>query len=184
MRKSRYPRRKFIRDVTVLAGGLSVLPACNKSRGRWRFFTEEEAGTVYAVCEQIIPTDQDPGAAYAGVPNFIDKQLVGPYRRFQQAYRNGLRGVQETSQAMFRGRFEALAWEKQTAVLKALEAGKAEGATWKTQNPSQFFELIRDHAMQGFYGSPRHGGNYDYVSYRMLGLDYPQVIGQNRYKKA
>ena len=35
--------------------------------------------------------------------------------------------------------------------------------------------------MQGFYGSPRHGGNKDYVSYRMLGLEYPDIIGQNRY---
>ena len=35
--------------------------------------------------------------------------------------------------------------------------------------------------MQGFYGSPRHGGNKDYASYRMLGLDYPNIIGQNRY---
>ena len=35
--------------------------------------------------------------------------------------------------------------------------------------------------MQGFYGSPRHGGNRNYVSYKMLGLEYPRVIGQNRY---
>ncbi len=184
MRKARYPRRKFIRDVAVVAGGLSVLPACNKSRGRWRFFTEAEANTVYAICEQIIPTDQDPGAAYAGVPNFIDKQLVGPYKRFQQAYRKGLEGVQETSLAQFGARFESLKWDQQTEVLKMLEAGKARGRTWETENPKVFFELIRDHTMQGFYGSPRHGGNWDYVSYRMLGLDYPQVIGQNRYKKA
>ncbi len=184
MRKSRYPRRKFIRDVTALAGGLTVLPACNRSRGRWRFFTSEEADLVFAICEQIIPTDQDPGAAYAGVPNFIDKQLVGPYKRFQETYRNGLRGVQETSQAVFGGRFESLAWDRQTEVLKALEAGKAEGPAWKSLDAQIFFELIRDHTMQGFYGSPRHGGNWDYVSYRMLGLDYPQIIGQNRYRKA
>jgi gluconate 2-dehydrogenase gamma chain len=32
----------------------------------------------------------------------------------------------------------------------------------------------------GFYGSPRHGGNKDYISYRMLGLDYPLIIGRNK----
>jgi gluconate 2-dehydrogenase gamma chain len=37
--------------------------------------------------------------------------------------------------------------------------------------------------MQGFYGSPRHGGNRDYLSYRMLGIDYPQVIGRNRPRR-
>jgi len=37
--------------------------------------------------------------------------------------------------------------------------------------------------MQGYYGSPRHGGNKDNMSYKMLKLDYPVVIGQNRYNK-
>lgn len=178
------PRRRFIRDVAVLAGGLSFLPACSRSRSRWRFFTEEEAALVSAICEQIIPADQDPGAADAGVPNFIDKQLVGPYRRFQPAYRRGLGGVQQTSRTMFRGRFESLAWEEQTRVLETLEAGRAEGPAWESANPRAFFELIREHTMQGFYGSPRHGGNRDYVSYRMLGLDYPQIIGRNRYGRS
>jgi len=182
--RNRYPRRKFIRNVSVLAGGLTMLPSCSRPRGPWRFFTAEEAEAVRAICEQIIPADQDPGATYAGVPNFIDRQLAGPYERFQAVYRNGLRGVQETSGAMFGGRFESLAWEKQTAVLEALEAGKAEGPAWKDQSPREFFALIRDHTMQGFYGSPRHGGNYEYVSYRMLGLDYPQIVGRNRYKKS
>jgi hypothetical protein len=36
--------------------------------------------------------------------------------------------------------------------------------------------------MQGFYGSPRHGGNSNYVSYKMMKLDYPHVMGQNRYE--
>jgi len=36
--------------------------------------------------------------------------------------------------------------------------------------------------MQGFYGSPRHGGNKNNVSYKMMRLDYPVIIGQNRYK--
>jgi gluconate 2-dehydrogenase gamma chain len=41
--------------------------------------------------------------------------------------------------------------------------------------------MVRQHSLQGFYGSPGHGGNREYISYRMLGIDYPKVIGQNRY---
>ncbi len=183
MQRTKYPRRRFIRDVVLVTGGASILPACSSTRGRWRFFTDLEAQVVDAIGEQIIPTDQDPGAIYAGVTNFIDKQLVGPYRRFQQAYRTGLGGVQETSLAMFGSPFESLKWDDQTAVLKSLESGKAQGATWQNQASRVFFEMVRDHTMQGFYGSPRHGGNRDYISYRMLNLDYPQVISQNRYRK-
>lgn len=177
------PRRQFLKGAAV-AGSASLLSACGKKPSRWRFFTEAEAATVSAVCEQIIPADQDPGAISSGVPNFIDKQLVGAYKRHQQAYRAGLVGVQETSRAMCGIGFEALSWDDQTAVLVALESGKARGRTWESQSSRAFFQLIRDHTMQGFYGSPRHGGNRDYVSYKMLGMDYPQVIGQNRYKKS
>jgi gluconate 2-dehydrogenase gamma chain len=36
--------------------------------------------------------------------------------------------------------------------------------------------------MQSYYGSSRHGGNKNNTSYKMLQLDYPVIIGQNRYK--
>jgi gluconate 2-dehydrogenase gamma chain len=181
--KKRLPRRDFLKGVAA-AGCVSFFPACGKPPGRWRVLDEAEAATVSAICEQIIPTDQDPGAVSAGVPVFIDRQLSGPYKRHVLRYRSGLAGVQETSQAMFGARFEALNWDNQTAVLRTLESGKAQGSTWKTQSSSAFFQLVRDHTMQGYYGSPRHGGNRDYLSYRMLGIDYPQVLGQNRYKKS
>jgi gluconate 2-dehydrogenase gamma chain len=52
---------------------------------------------------------------------------------------------------------------------------------WKNHSSADFFDMVRQHSLQGFYGSPGHGGNREYISYRMLGLDYPKVIGQNRY---
>ncbi len=184
MPKNRVPRRQFLKAVTVAAGSATLFPACSKPPARWRFLTEAEAATVSAISEQIIPADQDPGAIAAGVPNFIDKQLVGPYRRFQQAYRDGIAGVDETSRSLHGARFVSLPWEKQTELLLAMEAGKIKGPGWASQSAASFFTLIRDHSLQGYYGSPRHGGNREYVSYRMLGIDYPQIIGQNRYKKA
>ena len=57
----------------------------------------------------------------------------------------------------------------------------AEGKIWEKGFDMQFFELIMDHSLQGFYGSPRHGGNKNYISYKMINLDYPVIIGQNRY---
>lgn len=183
MKKTRYPRRQFIKTAGVAAGSAALFSACGRLPGRWRFFTDAEAETVAAICEQIVPGDQDPGAVAAGVPNFIDKQVMGPYRRFQGAYRDGLAAVDETSRTMFGDRFAALKWDNQTAVLKALESGKPAGQAWQSRSASAFFEMIRDHSLQGFYGSPRHGGNRDYVSYRMLKIDYPQIIGQNRYRK-
>jgi gluconate 2-dehydrogenase gamma chain len=49
------------------------------------------------------------------------------------------------------------------------------------QQNRTFFDLVRGHTMQGYYGSPRHGGNRGAVSWRMLGLDEPPVRGRAQY---
>ncbi len=41
--------------------------------------------------------------------------------------------------------------------------------------------MVLDHCMQGFYGSPRHGGNKDYASWRMLGVPVSPVRGRQHY---
>lgn len=177
-------RRRFVKNV-VLGLSVATLPATLRAAAprRWRFLSEAEATLVDAITEQIIPADQDPGARDVGVVNFIDKQLAGRHRRHQQAYRNGLRGVEETSHTMFDREFIALTPAQQTEVLRSLESGKVAGGAWRQQSAAVFFKLIRDHTMQGFYGSPSHGGNRGYASYRMLRLDYPQIIGRNRPRR-
>jgi len=175
-------RRRFIALSVLAAGGTCLLNRCaNPALSPWRFITVGESNLLDALVEQIIPTDEWPGARDAGVTNFIDKQLAGIYSRFQEIYRKGLLAIQETSTAKFHKRFEEFSLEEQTQFLKIMEAGKMEGAQWENGFDRYFFRLIRDHSMQGFYGSPRHGGNKNNISYKMMKLDYPVIIGQNRY---
>ncbi|MCL5743598.1 MAG: gluconate 2-dehydrogenase subunit 3 family protein, partial [Acidobacteria bacterium] len=146
-----------------------------------RFLYAEEARTVQAICEQIIPEDENCGAARAGVVNFIDRQLAGFYREHQETYRRGIAGVDESSLTLFHARFADLSSERQTAVLVAMEKNRAPGESWKQLPAKTFFDLIVSHTMQGFYGSPRHGGNRDAVSWRMLGVPVPPVRGRLIY---
>jgi len=186
----RITRRKFIQVTTAAAAGSMV--ACTYKKSPWRFFTIEEGQTVAAICERIIPADQDPGATEAGVVNFIDLQLMGPYKRHRASYRQGIRGVGQTSLKRFGHRFSELGPEGQDEVLKELERAAAEktrkdlsAAAEKTRKkgPSSedFFSLILSHTMQGFYGDPRHGGNRGRVSWKMLGLPYPPIRGRLHY---
>jgi gluconate 2-dehydrogenase gamma chain len=177
-------RRAFVRAAGTAVGGMILTPACAPSPRNWRFFTDAEATVVDAMVEQIIPADQDAGARQAGVVTYIDRQLAGAFRRHQASYRMGIAGVQQTSNIMFGRAFEVLEWPRQTDVLRSLENGEALGTIWETESARSFFELIRDHSMQGFYGSPRHGGNRGFVSFRMIGMDYPRIVGQNRYEVA
>jgi gluconate 2-dehydrogenase gamma chain len=179
--KDKYSRRHFMQLTLVGAGGICILPQCGKQASSWRFFTDLEANLMDAIAEQIIPADEWPGGRDSGVTNYIDKQLTGPYIRFQQIYHKGLAAMQETCLTWFQKKFEDLSWEQQTTMLESLENGSMEDPPWAGGFGQEFFNLVRDHAMQAFYGSPRHGGNKGYISYKMLELDYPHIIGQNRY---
>ncbi len=179
-RKVNFTRRQFIR---VAAAGVAAAPllGCGSGKSPWRFLTRQEGETLAALCDRIIPEDEFPGAAQAGAVNYIDRQLMGPYKRFRSAYRRGLTGVDQTSRAMFRKPLVALSGAQQDEVLRALEKGNAPGAIWKGASARELFDLLVSHTMQGFYGDPRHGGNRDRVSWQMLGLPYPPIRGRLHY---
>ncbi|MGD0411109.1 MAG: gluconate 2-dehydrogenase subunit 3 family protein [Verrucomicrobiota bacterium] len=145
-----------------------------------RFFSEAEASLLIAMCEQIIPRDDTPGATDAGVIYYIDRQISGPLARHQRSYRQGLAAFRQTCLQVFKTPFEDLAFERQTEALRLIEAGRAPGEHWGDLSQQAFFGLVLDHTRQGFYGSPRHGGNRNYASYRMMGLAYPNLLARNR----
>lgn len=174
-------RRKFIKNAALGCGSLLMLQGCRLNESPWRFFNEQEMKVLVAVCEQIIPADLHPGAKDANVVNFIDKQIVGPYVRFQEDYRFMLSALNVSANQLCGGNFFNLPPEKQIFLMERMEKGELAADTWKDKNQPYLFNLLVDHTMQGFYGSPRHGGNKNYCSYKMIGLDYPHVIGQNRY---
>jgi gluconate 2-dehydrogenase gamma chain len=163
-------RRRTILGAGVSAAVTGSLIGCaprSPAAGPWRFFTSTEARTVDAVCEVLIPADRDPGAKAAGVVNYIDIQLTKAFRRYRQTYRKGLAEVDSTSRAKFDKPFVDLPAGQQTQVLQTVE-----------QNARPFFELILAHTRQGFYGDPRHGGNRNRASWKMVGLPYPPVRGR------
>lgn len=176
-------RRDFIKKVCISCGSVFVLPACSNSISFWRFFTEDEAKLLISISELFIPADKDPGATDANVINYIDKQIVGPFTRFQETYRKGLSSLQSSAKELFGKEFLKLEWDEQTSFLKQMEKSELPENHWREVEQHSFFRLVLEHTMQGFYGSPRHGGNCNYVSYKMMKIDYPHVIGQNRYNE-
>jgi gluconate 2-dehydrogenase gamma chain len=166
-------RRSFL-EIGLTAGASGALASCGRRGGGpyLRFFSAEEARTVDAICEQIIPADAHPGARQAGVVNFIDLQLTRHYRKYREVYRKGLAGVEAASRSRFGRPFTDLPFGQQTEVLTEIDK----------QDP-EFSALIRAHTMQGFYGDPRHGGNRGELSWRMLGLPDPPVRGRLPYPR-
>lgn len=148
MEQSFLTRRGFL----AASGAAGVLHAAPQKPV---FFSAAEASLVVLIAEHIIPADHDPGATQAGVVHYIDRQLDGPLKRFASAYRAGLPDFEP---------LQNMAPEEQTRFLEAVEKGE------HGHRPAALFNLLVDHTMQGFYGSPEHGGNHDEVSWRMLGI--------------
>ncbi|MCC7175493.1 MAG: gluconate 2-dehydrogenase subunit 3 family protein [Bryobacterales bacterium] len=165
-------RRGFL-EAALTAAASSSLVSCGRAGGGayWRFFTAAEARTVDAICERIIPADDCPGASEAAAVNFIDLQLTRHYKKHRDAYRQGIAKVEEAARERGGKVFAELAPEQQLEVLAEIE-----------EKHAGFFALIRAHTMQGYYGDPRHGGNREEVSWRMLGLPSPPVRGRVPYE--
>jgi gluconate 2-dehydrogenase gamma chain len=160
------------------------MPSCLKQgNSPYLFFTPLEASAVIALCEQIIPSDEHGGGATeAGVIHYIDRQLVAVFDYDQLVYQRGIDAIQSACLELYGSRFEQLDGELQHDLMEKMEAGTLPEEHWVEVGQQRFFRLVTAHAMQGFYGAPRHGGNKNYMSYQMMGLDFPLVVGRNHYK--
>jgi gluconate 2-dehydrogenase gamma chain len=132
---------------------------------QWRpFFAASDAALIEAITAQIIPADQDPGAREAGVIHYIDRQLAGPLKRFAPVYRKGIPAFQQACLKLTGKPFLELSFDDQTEFLQRIDGGEVKEA-------ASFFQLLIDHTMQGYYGSPKHGGNRGEASWKMLKIE-------------
>jgi len=162
-------RRQFVAAGAM--GGAAVAIGCSPgSAGNWEFLSEGQARTLAAICDQIIPADDFPSASQAGVLTYIDRQLVRHFRRHQEAYKSGLEDTQAMSRKRFGQDLAVLPQRQQVEIVSGL-----------SEQNRAFLELVRSHTLEGYYGSPRHGGNRDAVSWRMLGLPEPPPLGRAQY---
>ena len=169
-------RRGFLKTTATAAAAATV--ACSAPEGQWRALTNEEAVTLAAACDQIVPPDDHPGAADAGVVRFLDRQLATREKENLPIWQKGVRGLDASARAFKGVSFAELAFDDQTALLKAIEAGEVSGEGWEGLEPRAFFDRLVKYTMMGFYGDPRHGGNLQHVSWRMLGVPPAPIRGR------
>ncbi len=161
--------------------------------GGWKYFTSQEAATVEAFVDRLIPTDDlSPGGKDCGCAVYIDRQLAGPYGRFEgyymsgpfqqgtkqqgpqsattpaMQYRQALAALDKACRDKYAGRaFADLADGQKDDVIKGLEDGslKLDGA-----DSQDFFKLILKDTQTGFLADPIYGGNKDMASWKMIGF--------------
>lgn len=165
--------------VYSLTGAPMVVSAQQgKVRVPLRFFTAQEAKVVLAACERIFPADESgPGATQAGAMVYIDRQLAGPYGSdkyrytkppFVQAAGPGYQG-RETPRETYRAGILKLGAD--FAALTAAQQDERLEAIEKTH----FFQLLRQHTIEGMFCDPMHGGNAGLIGWQLLGYPGPQM---------
>src|SRR5215813_4257363 len=127
---------------------------------KFTYFTSDEATQMEAVCEQIIPSDDGPGAREAGAIYFIDYALTQTEPHLQPLFRDGLKQLAEAAAPQS---FNQLKTEQQFAVLKRLES-------------TEFFQRAREYTIIGFFGDPKRQGNRHELGWKHIGFENPGMF--------
>lgn len=160
--------------------------------GGWYFFTTDEARTIEAIVERLIPADDlSMSGKDAGCAEFIDRQLAGSWGTFQklymkgpfqkgtpqqgdqselvpqQRYRMGLAALDGYCRQNHQNPFAELSGEDRDKILSGLESGDIALPGF---DGKLLFNTILANTMEGFFADPIYGGNRDMVSWRMIGF--------------
>ena len=204
-------RRNFLRSSLVListatlAGEAPALLGSARAEETRRFLNESERRFLLATVDRLIPADERwPGAAEAGVVNYIDLQMAGAWGGGEMLYRHGpfrkgtpTQGYQleYTPAELFRRSilainahfasqaksFDQLPSEEKDAYLSSLEKGDIDldGVPSNT-----FFDFLLQHTVEGFFSDPIYGGNKNKLAWKMIGFpgayaDYHDLIDKH-----
>lgn len=115
-----------------------------------QFFKPEEYAMVETLADLIVPNDGTPGAKDTGVAEFIDFMTFSdPEIQFPMRY--GAGWLDARARGVFNKSFMHLEREQQIAMLRRL-AYKNEYREGD-EDGREFFKLIREYTMMGFYTS-------------------------------
>jgi len=166
------PREHSRRDVFKLAGAAPALgamvpaqaaPVPAPEREALETLTAAEADILEAFCARLIPSDGNgPGAKEARAAHYIDRALGGALASARDIYRSGLMALDARARATKGAPFGALDAKSQDSLLTELE-----------ESDPTFFNLVRQHTLQGTFCDPYYGGNAGFVGWDLLA--YPGI---------
>lgn len=137
-----------------------------KAGGPWPLTLSESARTtVTALCDLIIPADdQSPAASAVGVVDFIDEWISAPYPGHAEdraTVVKGLSWLEAESKKRFNAPFAKLSAPQQAAICD--DICHLPDAKPEFREAAQFFRKFRDLAAGGYYSTPEGMKDIGYV---------------------
>ena len=166
-------RRQFLQSASSLSGiaylrltspALAVIAqaasAAKQESASFRVLGKIEAADFEAIAARIIPTTDTPGATEAGVIHFFDNAFADEMSDQLDAARAGLAAFNASiiDSGSMADRFSDLDTDAQDAFLH-------------TQDASDFFGLVREMTIFGFFSMSEYGGNQDHIGWDLIGFE-------------
>lgn len=161
-------RRDFLSTSAGALGGawlaaalpaFAALSACARDAARtgasFTTLTPAEGETMAAFAENILPSDDLPGAREAGVVYFIDAALGSFFAPMHGLFTDGLADLDLRAVTGGAPRFVSLTPEQQIRVMQQVEN-------------TPFFFNARMLTMMGMLSDPKYGGNRDNVGFDLI----------------
>jgi len=129
------------------------------------FFTPEEAAIIGAIVDRLMPQDDRSESRTIPIVPFIDQRLhmnsLAGFRYEdmppdQEAYRIGVKTIDEMARTRFQQPFVGLTVHRQELLLKSLHDGKPdpEHETWNRLPVHRFFALLMEDCVTAYYSHP------------------------------
>lgn len=138
-----------------------------------------QARAVRAVVGRLIPSDATgPGAEEAMVWRYIDLALSRDLKQLKPLYTANLAALDALAVKRHGRAFAALAAGRQDAILRDLEAGRADGFT---PDAATFFATVLEHTREGMFGDPYWGGNAGFAGWDLIGFPGLNMVTPQAY---
>lgn len=136
--------------------------------------TSAERQCLEAMISRVIPAGPDgPGALEAGCALYIESALKDAYQSSRQTYSSGLAALDAYAMSSGGKSFAALNTTEQDKILSDFEQNvKVAGYS----DSAAFFELVRQHTLEGMFGDPSYGGNANFAGWDLIGYPGPRMF--------
>jgi hypothetical protein len=143
-----------------IARGAHHADAAPEALSGFRVLSAQEAADVDTIAQHIVPSGKTPGAREAKVIHFIDHAFATFFASMVDEFRHGLADFQ---QAFKRA-------HPQSASFAAADS-KDRLAFLKTVDREPFFQSVRFLSVLGLLASPKYGGNYGGIGWKLIGFE-------------
>lgn len=153
-------RRTAIKRTTLIMGAAlasgtvaGLMQGCKAEKQLdWQpnWLSGEEANTISALTDTILPKTSTPSASEVGVPEFID-DVIGHFwnQEDQQSFRDGISAINDRARDQYGSQYADLSEEEQNTLMDEL----VEAARNHSGEGRPFFRQLKELTYSGYFSS-------------------------------